>query len=114
MEILLADWIPRKIVADPAYLSKAPELLRSFIRYCHDRWIRTALTDETLAAVDQWEPEYQRLIRSSRPQGAAAIAAAVQLAAADLATMTTMLGTMLGTRRPCWSRSTRRSAAGLR
>jgi len=86
VEILLADWIPRKIVADPAYLSKAPELLRSFIRYCHDRQgIRTALTDETLAAVDQWEPEYQRLIRSSRPQGAAAIAAAVQLAAADLA-----------------------------
>jgi hypothetical protein len=32
VEILLADWIPRKIVADVAYLSNAPELLRAFIR----------------------------------------------------------------------------------
>ena len=69
MEILLADWIPRKIIASPGQLSKAPALLRAFIRFCHaEREIRAALTDETLAAVDEWEPEYQRVIRSPRPQ----------------------------------------------
>jgi uncharacterized protein DUF6398 len=78
VEILLADWIPRKIVASPEYLSKAPALLRAFIRFCHaERKIRPALTDETLAAVDEYEPEYQRVIRSPRPQGPMALLAAM-------------------------------------
>jgi hypothetical protein len=78
VEILLADWIPRKIVADPDYLSRAPALLRAFIQFCHaERKIRPALTDETLAAVDEYEPEYQRVIRSSRPQGPMALLAAM-------------------------------------
>ncbi|HEY6296730.1 MAG TPA: hypothetical protein VIX15_13785 [Streptosporangiaceae bacterium] len=78
VEILLADWIPRKIVASPEYLSKAPALLRAFIRFCHaERKIRPALTDDTLAAVDEYEPEYQRVIRSPRPQGPMALLAAM-------------------------------------
>ena len=78
VEILLADWIPRKIVADVPYLAQAPDLLRAFIRFCHaERGIRAELTDETLAAVDEWEPEYQRTIRSPRPQGPAALLAAM-------------------------------------
>ena len=45
VEIILEDWIPRKIVADAAYLSKAPDLLRAFIRFCHaERGIRAELT----------------------------------------------------------------------
>ncbi len=76
VEILLSDWIPRKIVADASYLSKAPGLLRAFIRFCHaERQIRPALTDQTLAAVDKYEPEYQQVIRSPRPQGPAALLA---------------------------------------
>lgn len=75
VELLLTDWIPRKIVADLAYLAKAPALLRAFIAYCHNRvGLRPALTEEVLAAVDRWEPEYQRQIRSERPQGAEALA----------------------------------------
>lgn len=78
VEILLVDWIPRKIVADAPYLSKAPDLMRAFIRFCHhDRGIRPELTDQTLAAVDEYEPEYQRAIRSPRPQGPAALLAAM-------------------------------------
>jgi hypothetical protein len=78
VEILLADWLPRKIVASPAYLSKAPALLRAFIRFCHaERKIRPALTDQTLAAVDEHEREYQRVIRSPRPQGPMALLAAM-------------------------------------
>ena len=76
VEILLAYWIPRKIVASPEYLSKAPALLRAFIRFCHaDRKIRPVLTVQTLAAVGEHEPGYQRMIRSPRPQGPAALLA---------------------------------------
>jgi hypothetical protein len=76
VEILLTDWIPRKIVASPEYLSKAPALLRAFVRYCHaERKIRPALTVQTLAAVGEHEPGYQQMIRSPRPQGPAALLA---------------------------------------
>jgi hypothetical protein len=76
VEIVLADWIPRKIVAGVGFLSKAPDLLRAFIRYAGDRrGLAPALVAETLAAVDHWEPEYQRLIRTPRPQGPMALLA---------------------------------------
>jgi hypothetical protein len=76
VEILLVNWIPRKIVADSEFLAKAPDLLRSFIRFCHaERGIRSELTVSTLEAVDRYEPEYQRVIRSPRPQGPAALLA---------------------------------------
>lgn len=78
VEILMVDWIPRKIVADVEHLAKALNLIRAFIRYCHNRReIPDPLTEETVAAVSQWEPEYQRAIRSSRPQGANALAGAL-------------------------------------
>ncbi|TQN42133.1 hypothetical protein FHU33_1527 [Blastococcus colisei] len=76
VEILLTDWIPRKIVADVGYLAKAPDLLRAFIRFAHaERGLRAELTTDTLAAVDDWEPEYQQTIRSARPQGPEALLA---------------------------------------
>ncbi len=78
VEILLVDWIPRKIVADVADLAKAPDLLRAFIRFCHhERGIRDSHTADTLAAVDEYEPVYQQTIRSPRPQGPAALLAAM-------------------------------------
>ncbi len=74
IEILLGDWIPRKIVAPAEYLAKAPDLLRAFIRFAHaEVGLRTDLTDETLTAIDDWEPQYQQTIRSPRPQGPAAL-----------------------------------------
>jgi Domain of unknown function (DUF6398) len=78
VEILLLDWIPRKIVDDVEVLATVPALLREFIRFCHkERGVRAALTEQTLGAVDGYEPEYQRLIRSDRPQGPAALLAAM-------------------------------------
>lgn len=74
VEILLTDWLPRKVVADAAMLGRVPQVLRSFIRFSHaERGIRPALTDETLAAVSAHELEYLRLIRSPHPQGPAAL-----------------------------------------
>lgn len=78
VEILLADWIPRKIVADVPFLAQAPGLLRAFIRFCHaERGIRPELTGETLTAVDELEDDYQTTIRSPRPQGPTALLAAI-------------------------------------
>lgn len=78
VEILFDDWIPRKIVAPAEYLAKAPDLLRAFIRFAHaEIGLRPDLTDETLAAIDDREPQYQETIRSPRPQGPAALLAAL-------------------------------------
>ena len=84
VEILLSDWLPRKVVADVAFLSRAPDLLRAFVRYSHaERGIREELTAETLAAVDEYEDEYQEVIRSPRPQGPAALMAAMGVPVGD-------------------------------
>lgn len=78
VEMLLSDWFPRKIMAEPDFLSQLPNVLRAFIRYSHhERGIRPSLTDETLAAVDAWKPKYQRRIRSARLQGPAALLAGI-------------------------------------
>ncbi|MHB1171832.1 MAG: DUF6398 domain-containing protein [Lacisediminihabitans sp.] len=74
VEILLDDWIPRKLVAPAEYLGKVPELLRAFVRYCHaERRIPRELTEQTIAAVDGLEPEYQEAIRTPRHQGPMAL-----------------------------------------
>lgn len=84
VEILLLDWLPRKIVADAGFLAKAPELLRALIRFSHhERGIRPTLTEQTLRKVDEYEPEYQQLVRSPRPQGPMALLAAMGLPIAD-------------------------------
>lgn len=84
VEILLSDWLPRKVVADVAFLSRAPDLLRAFVRFSHaERDLRDELTAETLAAVDEWEDEYQDVIRSPRPQGPAALMAAMGVPVGD-------------------------------
>ena len=86
VEILLDDWIPRKIVAPAEYLAKAPDLLRAFIRFAHaEVGLRSDLTAETLSAIDDWEPRYQQTIRSPRPQGPAALLAALGVDTEEMA-----------------------------
>ncbi len=80
VEILLRDWIPRKIVADAAHLARAPDLLRAFIGFAHaEVGIRAELTSEAVATVDVLEPEFQDIVRSDRPQGPYAILEALGL-----------------------------------
>jgi hypothetical protein len=79
IELLLVDRVPRKVVEDARVLTKLPNLLRSFVRYAyHERGLRPALLQEALEAVGRWEPEYQRLIRTPRAQGAEALALMAQ------------------------------------
>ena len=78
VEIFLVDWVPRKIVAPARELAPMPGVLRAFIRFAHDeRGIRPTLTDETLAAVTEYAPEYLRIIATPHPQGPAAMLAAM-------------------------------------
>lgn len=77
-EILLMDWLPRKVVAEPGFLSGAPELVAAFTRFCHDeRGVPAHLTDQTLAVVGELAPEYRRIVRSARLQGPMAILGAM-------------------------------------
>ena len=76
--ILLDDWLPRKVVATPEYLDLAPGLLRSFIRFAHEqRGLRQELTQDALEVIDALEHDYRRVIRTARPQGPAALMAAM-------------------------------------
>lgn len=80
VEMLLADWLPRKVIADADFLARAPRLLRGFVRFGHaEVGVREALTEETLAAIDAHEPDYLETIRQPRPQGPAALLAAMGL-----------------------------------
>ncbi len=75
IELMLVDRVPRKIVEKPKVLAKLPALLRAFVRFAYEeRGLRPELRAEALESVDRWEPEYQRLIRTPRVQGAEAIA----------------------------------------
>jgi hypothetical protein len=74
VEILLDDWIPRKLVAPVEYLDKVPDLLRAFVRYCHaERGIPPELTDQTIELLDDAEPDYRQTIRTPRHQGPMAL-----------------------------------------
>lgn len=80
VEILLTDWLPRKVLADEVFLSRAPEVLRGLIRFSHtERGIRQALTRETLEAVDQYEGEFREAIRSPASRGPAGMLAVLGL-----------------------------------
>ena len=84
VEIVLLDWFPRKIVAKAAFLAKLPDLLSAFVRFCHaERGIRKVLTDDTLASLRRWHPEYQRMIRTPRHQGPIALLDAMGVLADD-------------------------------
>jgi hypothetical protein len=74
VEILLVDWIPRKIAAPIDVLDKVPALLRAFVRYCHvERGIPRELTLQTIAVIDELEPDYRQAIRTPRHQGPMAL-----------------------------------------
>jgi hypothetical protein len=76
VEVLLLDWLPRKIVGDFDYLAAAPELLAEYVQFAHaEIGIRAALTDETLEAIDDFALEYLDIIRAPRMTGPAALLA---------------------------------------
>jgi len=76
VEMLLLDFVPRKVMAEPSYLARVPEVLRAYVRYAHGRQgIPAALTKETVQVIDAIEPEFLQRIRTTTPQGPAAMIA---------------------------------------
>jgi len=58
VELFLADWLPRKVLEEPAFFARVPEVLRAWVRFAAADWGSTpALVDEVLAAVDHFAPE---------------------------------------------------------
>jgi hypothetical protein len=59
VELLLADWVPRKIMAPVAELRRIPNTLVAFVEYAHAaRGIPRHLTDDTVSAIAQWAPQF--------------------------------------------------------
>lgn len=67
VEVLLADWLPRKVIAPVSELARVPEVLRAFVQFAHaERGIPGRLTAEVLAAIEMWTPEFFEAIGGPR------------------------------------------------
>lgn len=63
VEIVLMDWIPRKLAVPVDDLLLVPELLRALVRYSHAvRGLSGELTAQTLASLDKFEPEFVQAV----------------------------------------------------
>ncbi len=60
VEIVLADWYPRKVFGMPLdEMRKLPKVLDALVGFAHDRQgIPPYLTEETMAAVKRWTQDY--------------------------------------------------------
>lgn len=59
VEMLLADWFPRKVMAPLEEMVLLPEVLTAWVRFGHRvRGIRRDRTEETLRAIASWTPIY--------------------------------------------------------
>ena len=85
LEILMLDWIPRKIIDNPASLARYPDVIRAFVAFAHEHaGVPARYTRDALAAIDAFEPEYRDLIADGdRPQGVAALFDAMGVPLAD-------------------------------
>lgn len=68
VEILLSQWYPTTVPHDEDGLLRMPTVLRALIGYAHaQRGIPAHLTEETLQAVDAWEPTYTDIVLDADP-----------------------------------------------
>lgn len=60
VEIVLADWFPRKVIGlPPELLKRVPDVLAGFVTYAHRRArIPADLTAATIAAIEYWRPDF--------------------------------------------------------
>lgn len=72
VELCLVDWLPRKVVLDEDDIRAAPDALKRWIRFAgRKKGLAPALVDETLAAVDQFAPEFDAAARQPSSRGPA-------------------------------------------
>jgi len=74
VEVLLLDWLPRKVLGADDLLPRAPEVLVAHVRWGHrHEGIRAGLTDEVLAVITELTDDYLDVVSRPRPQGPAAL-----------------------------------------
>lgn len=62
VERCLLDWLPRKAMLDASDIRSVPDALRRWVRYAGRRKeLPRSAIEETLAAIDQFTPEFQRM-----------------------------------------------------
>jgi hypothetical protein len=86
VEILLTDWLPRKVILESAEVSALPDVLRSFVRYAaHRKGLATDVFAETLEAVDRFASDFtEGMADEERAGPAKELALAMRAAAIDL------------------------------
>lgn len=69
VEIVLADWYPRKVMDTPEALAVVPAVLRAYVRFCHaERNIDPELTRMTLESLDEYAPLFlEKTMRGRSP-----------------------------------------------
>lgn len=59
VEMVLADWFPRKVHLPDEEMATMPAVLEGFVRHAHARKeISADDTERTLASLDEWTPDY--------------------------------------------------------
>ncbi len=86
VEILMADWLPRKAILEPDEVAALPDALRAFVRFSARRkGLAEDVFAETLAAVDMFAPEFANGMKDERRAGPAKeIAMGLKAAGIDL------------------------------
>jgi hypothetical protein len=70
VEMCLLDWLPRKTILENEVLEAIPATLRALVRYAGGRRsLPGELVSETLDAVDRFEPEFARAMKSPSSAG---------------------------------------------
>lgn len=66
VEICLLDWLPRKVTLDGTAVAELPDVLRGWVRFAGERkGLSRAAIDATVAAVDEFEPQYRASMRDT-------------------------------------------------
>lgn len=86
VEMLLADWYPRKTLPEEGEVELVPDVLRAWIRYTGGRRkLPDALIRETLDAVAEWLPAFENgMVDTSRFGLAKAVVAAMKADGIDV------------------------------
>lgn len=72
VELCLLDWFPRKVTLDDDELAAVPDVLRRFVRYAgRQRGLSRERIAETLAALDEFEPQFLAAMRDPSRYGPA-------------------------------------------
>ncbi|MGA7913559.1 MAG: hypothetical protein WCC30_18690 [Candidatus Dormiibacterota bacterium] len=86
VEMLLADWYPRKTVPEDGEVKLVPDVLRVWVRYAgRRRGLPDALIREALDAVVEWLPAFENgMVDTSRFGPAKAVVAAMKADGVDV------------------------------